>query len=71
MTIPGVNTLTAAAIIAEIGVNMAGFGTARRLAAWAGICPVNHESAGKRKRRGTRKDNTYLKATLVTAAIPA
>ena len=71
LTIPGVDALTAAAIIAEIGVDMAAFGTAQRLAAWAGLCPANHESAGKRKRRGTRKGNTFLKATLVTAAISA
>ena len=70
-TIPGVNELTAAAIIAEIGVDMEGFGTAQRLAAWAGVCPANHASAGKQKRRGTRKGNTHLKATLVTAAISA
>jgi transposase len=70
-TIPGVNALTAAAILAEIGIDMASFGTARRLAAWAGVCPANHESAGKRKQRGTRKGNTHLKATLVTAAISA
>ena len=69
LTIPGVDALTAAAIIAEIGVDMAAFGTAQRLAAWAGICPANHESAGKQKRRGTRKGNPYLKATLVTAAV--
>jgi transposase len=69
MTIPGVDALTAAAIVAEIGVDMAAFGTAQRLAAWAGLCPANHESAGKQKRRGTRKGNPYLKATLVTAAI--
>ena len=49
---------------------MAAF-TVRRLAAWAGVCPANHESAGKRKKRGTRKGNTHLKATLVTAAISA
>ena len=71
MTIPGVNALTAAAIIAEIGIDMAAFGTARRLAAWAGLCPANHESAGKRKKRGTRKGDMHLKATLVTAAISA
>ena len=71
MTIPGVNALTAAAIIAEIGVDMAAFGTARRLAAWAGLCPANHESAGRRKKRGTRKGDVHLKATLVTAAISA
>ena len=69
VTIPGVDALTAAAIVAEIGVDMAVFGTAQRLAAWAGLCPANHESAGKQKRRGTRKGNPYLKATLVTAAV--
>jgi len=69
VTIPGLDTLTAAAIIAEIGVDMSVFGTVQRLAAWAGICPANHESAGKQKRRGTRKGNPYLKATLVTAAV--
>jgi transposase len=70
-TVPGVDELTAAAIIAETGVDMAVFGTAQRLAAWTGICPANHESAGKQKRRGTRKGNTFLKAALVTAAISA
>src|SRR5215211_209503 len=50
---------------------MTAFGSARRLAAWAGLCPTNHESAGKRKRRGTRKGDPHLKATLVTAAISA
>jgi transposase len=43
----GVDELTAAAIIAEIGIDMAVFGTAQRLAAWTGICPANHESAGQ------------------------
>lgn len=69
LTIPGMDALTAAAIVAEIGVDMAAFGTAQRLAAWAGVCPANHESAGKQKRRGTRKGNPYLKATLVTAPV--
>ena len=50
---------------------MAAFGTAQRLAAWAGLCPANHESAGKQKRRGTRKGDPYLKAALVTAAVCA
>lgn len=70
-TIPGVDALTAAAITAEIGVDMAAFGTARRLAAWAGVCPANHESAGRRTKRGTRKGNPHLKAMLMTAAISA
>ena len=69
VTIPGVDALTAAAIVAEIGADMSVFGTAQRLAAWAGLCPANHESAGKQMRRGTRKGNPHLKATLVTAAV--
>jgi len=68
VTIPGVDALTAA-IVAEIGVDMAVFGTAQRLAAWAGLCPANHESAGKQTRRDTRKGHPYPKATLVTAAV--
>ena len=54
-----VEDLTAASIIAEIGTDMAVFGSARRLAAWAGVCPANHESAGQAKRRGTRKGNVF------------
>jgi transposase len=70
-TIPGVDALTAATIIGEIGVDMSIFGTSQRLAAWAGVCPANHVSAGKQKRRGTRKGDTFLKAALVTAAVSA
>jgi transposase len=58
----------------RIGVDastMAAFGTAQRLAAWAGLCPANHESADKQKRCGTRKGDPDLKATLVTAAVCA
>ena len=65
------DALLAATIIAEIGADMAAFGTAQRLAAWAGVCPASHESAGKQKRRGTRKGNTVLKVALVTAAVSA
>ena len=61
-TIPGVDALTAATIIGEIGVDMSIFGTPQRLAAWAGVGPANHVSAGKQKRRGTRKGDTFLKA---------
>jgi transposase len=67
-TIPGVSDLVAAAIIAEIGVDMSVFCTAARLAAWAGVCPANHESAGKRKKAGVRRGNTYLKTILIEAA---
>src|SRR3954451_1072248 len=70
VTIPGVDALTAA-IIAEIGADMAAFGTARRLAAWAGLCPASHESAGKRTKRGTREGHPHLEAALVTAPVCA
>ena len=69
--IPGVDVLGAAAIIAETGPDMPQFGSARRLAAWAGVCPANHESAGRQKRHGTRKGNVHLKTTLMTAAVAA
>ena len=51
--IPGVDALIAATIIAEIGIDMSVFGNAMRLAAWAGVCPGNHQSAGKRLFRMT------------------
>jgi transposase len=67
--IPGVDALIAVTIIAEIGVDMTVFGNAQRLAAWAGVCPGNHESAGKHKSAATRKGNVHLKTALVTAAV--
>ena len=69
--IPGVDDRIAVAIIAEIGIDMTVFGNAKRLAAWAGVCPGNHESAGKKKRATTRKGNIHLKTTLVQAAVCA
>ncbi len=67
-TIPGVGRETAEAIIAEIGVDMTQFPSAAHLASWAGMCPGNHESAGKRKSGKTRKGSRWLRATLVVAA---
>ena len=69
--IPGVDALIAATIIAEIGIDMSVFGNAMRLAAWAGVCPGNHQSAGKRKSGVTRRGNIHLKTALVTAAVCA
>ena len=63
--IPGVDDRIAVAIIAEIGIDMTVFDNARRLAAWAGVCPGNHESAGKKKSTAARKGNIHLKTTLV------
>jgi transposase len=67
--IPGVDDLIAITIIAEIGIDMTVFGNAMRLAAWAGVCPGNYESAGKKKNAATRSGNAHLKAALFTAAV--
>jgi transposase len=69
--IPGVNRRTAEVIIAEIGVDMRQFPTAKHLASWAGRCPGQHESAGKRKAGTTRKGNRWLRTALVEAALSA
>ena len=67
-TIPGVGQAAAEAIIAEIGPSMNRFPNAAHLASWAGLCPGNNESAGKRKSGKTRKGNPWLRETLVEAA---
>jgi transposase len=63
-----VDATAARAILAEIGTDMSRFGTAARLASWAGVCPGNDESAGKRRRGKTRKGNRYLRRVLVQCA---
>jgi len=67
-TIPGVSDLTAQTIIAEIGVDMSRFPTAGHLAAWAGVAPASHESAGKRRPAGTRHGSRHLRTALTEAA---
>jgi transposase len=67
-TIPGVGETVAQIIVAESGVEMEQVPTANHLASWAGRCPGNHESAGKRKRGKTTKGSRYLRAALVQAA---
>ena len=61
-TIPGVQRRTAEVIIAETGGDMTAFPTAKHLASWAGICPGNDESAGKRRSGKTRKGSKWLRA---------
>ena len=48
-TIPGIDKMGAAMLLAEIGVDMSRFGNKNRLSSWAGMCPGNNESAGKKK----------------------
>jgi len=68
MTIPGVQRRTAETILAEIGTDMAVFPTAGHLASWAGMCPGNDESAGKRRSGKTRKGSKWLRTSLIEAA---
>jgi transposase len=67
-SIPGVSNLAAQVIVAEIGIDMGRFPTAGHLLSWAGLCPRNHESAGKRRSQRLRKGASWLKTTLVQCA---
>lgn len=67
-TIPGINRRNAEGILAEIGADMARFGSSARLASWAGMCPGNYESAGKSKSGRTRKGSKWLRTYLAEAA---
>jgi transposase len=67
-TIPGVEFTMAAVMIAELGLDMNRFPNPAHLASWAGLCPGNNESAGKRYSGSTRKGNRYLRRVLTQAA---
>jgi transposase len=67
-TIPGVSTLSAEVIVSEIGVDMSRFPTVGHLISWAGLCPRNDQSAGKRRSTRLRKGAQWLKTTLVQCA---
>ena len=66
--IPGLGKRSSEIILAEIGQDMKRFPTAGHISSWAGVCPGNNESAGKRRSGKTRKGNKILKSTLVECA---
>jgi transposase len=68
MTIPGVDRITSWTILSELGPDMSVFPDAHHAASWAGLCPGNRESGGKRLPTRTRKANPYLRRTLCQAA---
>jgi transposase len=70
-SIPGVDKRAAEAIIGEIGVDMSRFPTPGHLASWAGMCPGQHESAGKSRHGTARRGDTWLGRALATSAMSA
>jgi len=71
MTIPGINRVLAAAILAELGADMTVFPTVRHAAAWAGTCPGNKQTGGKSRPASARKGNVHLLTSLTMAALVA
>ena len=68
LTIPGIDRRTAWTIVAEVGVELSAFADAKHLASWAGLCPGNRESGGKRMSGRARKANRYVKRAMCQAA---
>jgi transposase len=68
LSIPGVGKRVAEVVVAEIGVDMSRFPTSAHLASWAGLCPGNHESAGKRRSGRARTGDAALRTALCEAA---
>ncbi|HZY87945.1 MAG TPA: IS110 family transposase [Gemmataceae bacterium] len=68
MTVPGISRTVAEVVLAEAGPDLQTFPSAGHLASWVGLCPANHESAGKATRGSGRKGNRWLRVALVQAA---
>ena len=66
--VPGVDRCAAAVVLAEVGADMKPFPSHQHLASWAGMCPGNEESAGKRRKQRITPGNRWLKRTLVQGA---
>jgi len=67
-TIPGIGRWVAEALVAELGTDMSRFPSSQHLASWAGMCPGNNSSAGKRYSGKTRKGSPWLRVLLIQAA---
>ena len=67
-TLPGIAETAATAIIAEVGTDMSRFPSDRHIASWAGVCPGNKQSGGKRLSGKTTKGNPYLRSVLAEVA---
>ena len=67
-TVPGISQRTAEILLAELGSDLHRFPSAKHLASWAGVCPGNTESGGKRLSGKTRKDNRWLRQVLIEIA---
>ncbi len=67
-SVTGIKGISAASVIAEIGVDMSRFPDEAYISSWAGVCPGNNESAGEKKSGKTRRGNNYLKSTLTESA---
>ena len=71
LTVPGIQTFSAIAIISEIGVDMSVFPSSKHLCSWAGLTPQNNESAGKKKTTRISRAGIYIKPLLVQCALCA
>lgn len=71
MTVPGIQSFSAIAVISEIGVDMSVFPTSKHLCSWAGLTPQNNESAGKKKTTRISRAGAYIKPLLVQCALSA
>jgi transposase len=71
LTVPGIQSFAAVAIIGEIGVDMSVFETSRHLCSWAGLTPQNDQSAGKKKTTRISRAGVYIKPLLVQCALAA